>query len=357
MAWTVDGLSYSYRKLVTPTRPGAALTSYPLKVGIVADTDIGARCLASGNDLRFTLTDGTLLYAEKDGFAVAAGAATGVFWVNVPSLASASDTPIYCYYGNAGAGVQTGATSVWSATHEIVYHMGEASGNAADATGNAHTGVGNGSIAYEQAGQVGKAMGFSKDSMTYLQTDYTIPTTDFTVAFWAQASEGGIAARPIGAADYGAGANGVAVIWNLGGVSYIYAALRSGGSSYDIVALAPGLLSGLHLIAITVDSTAGAVLYYDGGPLGTSPTCTAIGTGGLQMRVGVDANQVIPGFGGLIDEFRFAESALSSQWLAYDYLTQSTAAGGLTWGPQQVAASGIRRFNPYVSPGTNPGWM
>ena len=93
---------WSYRKRIDLPLPAANLVDFPVKVPIVADADIGAACLASGFDIRFTADDGvTLLPHELVSFAVAGGEATGEF--RVKSDVAVAGTYIWCYYGNATA--------------------------------------------------------------------------------------------------------------------------------------------------------------------------------------------------------------------------------------------------------------
>ena len=87
--------AWSSRKLFALPIPASDLTDFPVEVPIVADADIGGECLASGFDIRFTAEDGvTLLSYERESFAVAGGAATGVFWVK--SNVSAAGPSVFC---------------------------------------------------------------------------------------------------------------------------------------------------------------------------------------------------------------------------------------------------------------------
>ena len=94
---------WSFRKRIDLPTPDDDLTDFPVEVPIVADADIGAECLGTGYDIRFTAADGTtLLPYERESFAVAGGEATGIFWVK--SDVATTGTYIWLYYGNAAAG-------------------------------------------------------------------------------------------------------------------------------------------------------------------------------------------------------------------------------------------------------------
>ena len=67
--------AWPYRVLFALPIPTADLVDFPVKVPIVADADIGAECLATGYDLRFTAADGTtLLPYERESWAGGGGA-------------------------------------------------------------------------------------------------------------------------------------------------------------------------------------------------------------------------------------------------------------------------------------------
>ena len=79
--WTIDGLTYSRRKAIAISHANvtSALNNFALCLQISGDTDIGAVCRSDGADLRFTTQSGTLLYAEKESFAVSSARPAGCF--------------------------------------------------------------------------------------------------------------------------------------------------------------------------------------------------------------------------------------------------------------------------------------
>jgi len=96
-----------YRKPITLTNGGGALTNYQLRLEVDTLALVNASRLQSdGDDLRFTTGDGqTLLdYWIESGI----NTATTVIWVEVASIPAGSST-IYMYYANAAAaGVSNG---------------------------------------------------------------------------------------------------------------------------------------------------------------------------------------------------------------------------------------------------------
>lgn len=122
---------YTLRKAITidPTYVDAVLADFPLCIRISGDAEIGAAARADGHDLRFTAADGTtLLKYERVSISIAAGEATGVFWVKIPSVDSSTPTVIYLYYGDPAASDGQDAANTWS-EYTAVYHLEETSGS------------------------------------------------------------------------------------------------------------------------------------------------------------------------------------------------------------------------------------
>jgi len=99
--------SWLYRKPITLTNSGSALTNYQLRLEVNTQALVNASRLQSdGDDLRFTTSDGqTLLdYWIESGI----NTPTTVIWVKVASIPAGSST-IYMYYKNDSAtGVSNG---------------------------------------------------------------------------------------------------------------------------------------------------------------------------------------------------------------------------------------------------------
>lgn len=91
-----------YGRIYIKNPKGVAVSNAPVCVRIDADTAIGALCRADGYDVRFADSDGTELAQYRKSFSVSGGAATGEFWVKIPTLPAAGKT-IYCTYGNPDA--------------------------------------------------------------------------------------------------------------------------------------------------------------------------------------------------------------------------------------------------------------
>ena len=133
----IDPENYSYAMTIKPNtgRITSALVNFPLLVRLSTARQSWfdpADCGTNGADLRFALSDGTLLAHEIDTWN-ASGEST--VWVNVPLLAA--DTEIVAYWGvkDASAAPQVTASDAWP-DYFAVYHLGEGGTIAYDSSAN-----------------------------------------------------------------------------------------------------------------------------------------------------------------------------------------------------------------------------
>lgn len=138
-ATTIDPANYECSMTITPAAGSVSTTLYnfPLLVRLSAARQIGfnpADCGTGGADLRFALSDGTLLPHEIDTWSTT-GEST--VWVNVPAFSPA--TQIVAYWGVKDASLAPAVTA--SATWPdfvAVYHLGEGSATARDSSANGY---------------------------------------------------------------------------------------------------------------------------------------------------------------------------------------------------------------------------
>jgi hypothetical protein len=329
---TIDGNYYTRRKAITisHTHVGSTLANFLLCVQITADTDIGAVCQSTGNDLRFTDADGMLLAAEKESFSVSSGAATGVFWVNVPTVSSTADTTVYCYYGNALASAQTSSTGVWDSNFAGVWHLNDAgSSTIQDSTINANNGTNNSVTA--ATGQIGGAGSFGGSSK--IQTAATgLPTGNENVSLsaWIQPSSSSGAEMIFSYGTYPPG----------GEALYAYESVNTircgNGSTEFISAQTVQLNSWTHVV---VTHTGSVTLIYINGVLDSNSGSFGFGTV-LSGNVNIGADYWAGNyFNGLIDEVRVSSVARSADWITFEYWNQKDMAGQLTWNSQESCDS------------------
>ena len=322
--------AWSRRKLFALPIPTADLVDFPVEVPIIADADIGAECLASGYDIRFTAANGTtLLPYERESFAVASGEATGIFWVK--SNVAMAGTYIWCYYGNASAADGADPEAVWDTYYKAVYHMNDATTSTIlDSTSNNADGAktaANGPT--EAAGKIAKGQDFDAVDDHITATPAVSGLTAATLGLWIKqtAQEDNVSPLFIG----NTGADGV---WGI-------RLLSSGGIDADFWAegnaSTPGGLIPLdtwYHVAITFDSTT-KLAYFNGVMRGTA-TSGATAVNAATACIGGNGTWWLNQFSGLIDEVRLSSIARSAAWIAYEYANMNPAGGGLTWGAEET---------------------
>ena len=138
-AATIDPANYACSMTITPAAGSVTttLSNFPLLVRLSAMRQIGfnpADCGTNGADLRFALSDGTLLSHEIDTWSTTG---ESLVWVNVPAFSSA--TQIVAYWGvkDASAAPAVTASATWP-DFVAVYHLGEGSATARDSSANGY---------------------------------------------------------------------------------------------------------------------------------------------------------------------------------------------------------------------------
>ena len=94
VGWSGSYTSWSRRQLVTITNSGSGQTDYQVRLPITYDSDMQA----DFDDLRFANASGTALDYWLE---TKTDNTSAIVWVEVDTVAGASDTSVYVYYGNA----------------------------------------------------------------------------------------------------------------------------------------------------------------------------------------------------------------------------------------------------------------
>jgi len=328
---------WSRRKLFALPVPTANLTDFPVEVPIVADADIGAACLASGYDIRFTAADGsTLLPYERESFAVAGGEATGVFWVK--SDVAMAGTYIWCYYGNPDAADGEDHEAVWDANHKLVAHMNDLTTSTIhDSTLNHNDGTKKGANEpIEAVGKIGKGQDFDgiDDHITVPDsTSLRSPTTTnrLTWGCWlkgltAWSAEYELFVAKAGTAVYFAVLN-----------SKLYVSLSIGGTQRMLNSNFVATIGTWHLVRATWDGEF-IRIYVDGELKNTSVSYAGqaldFTTNGIIFGRWTTTD-VVNRFEGLLDEASISAVDRTAAWIAFEYANMNPADGGLTWGAEE----------------------
>jgi hypothetical protein len=343
---------WSFAKIITLPIPDAALTDFPVCVKIVADTDIGGGCLASGYDIRFTAADSiTLLPYERESFAVASGEATGIFWVKT-NVATAG-TSVWVYYGNLSATDVSDPENVWDTNFKAVYHMNDATTSTIlDSTANDNDGAKKAANEpIEANAKIWKGQDFAGDD-DYIDcgatADCNFSKTDpFSVELWVfpDTSVGGrqFVSR-VNSGDTG----GWSFVYNDGLLAIVL--VDNLGTSY-LIYKAIDLTDGWHLVGETFSgngNTSGLKLYIDGAEVVPDAVIGGAIAGEITVAISLFLGRWAQAgnfyYDGLMDEVRISSLDRSAEWIAYEYANMNPADGGLTWGAEKNVKSAVHSF-------------
>lgn len=334
MSWTVDGLEFTKRKKVSvTTRPASTLTGFPLYIPIVSDYQIGAVCLPTGNDLRFTTDAGTLLYAEKDGtHGVTGGAYSGLWHVGQCVIASSADTDFWCYYGNAGASAQTGSANVWNSDYRARWSLQDPT-NPLDSTSNGNHATNFGTTA--ATGKIAGGANFNGVSQYIRGPAINVGTDGFTLQCWRSVAMAGVLlCDRKGNSPVSAQFNWLPLGTSptcLFVQSTLARSFQSAPSGWGAVACTWAANVARFFVNGVQDPAGGKTL-------ATTPIYDAAAPVLFGVQNLADKNSY---YQGVMDEVRISSIPRSPDWLNFEYRNQADAGNCLTWGAEESAAGGV----------------
>lgn len=328
---------------VKTTYLDAAQTNFIFVYKPTADTNIGGRCLATGYDIRFTMSDGvTPLNYERVSFSIAAGAATGIFWIQ-SDLATSPATDVYIHYGNASATDVSNPASTWSAAYTRVWHLSEAYGTGA---GNYKDALGVGNLTLTDAdgdsaqgtGIVGKCVDLNGDADMLTDADHADhdPGGAMTAECFVK-----IETLKANAPYF---KHGLTYKWTFGlgsssGYKNLVSIVQASGTTliYGTNIISSGVW---YHVVFTFDRTKASnrlVLYLNGAvdqQTGAFDEDIVATVDGILIGKGVSAQ-----YEGLIDEVRYSKDAKSASWIKFVYRNITEADNCLTVGPEELSTS------------------
>jgi len=322
-----------HKKVILPV-PTANLTDFPVCIKVVADTDIGAVCREDGFDIHFKAGNGvTELKFERESFAVAAGAATGIFWVK--TNVSTAGTFIFLCYG-ANTTDSSDAQNTWDSGFKAVYHMNDATTSTIlDSTANNNDGTKKGANEpIEATGKIGMGQDFdgADDAIAALTSTSLDFAGDFTLECWVKTTQAGIPTGGFIARMDGSYLRGYWLKLSSDKARFLARDGTTNGALPSIASINNDVWR--HVVGRKTAST--LEIYIDG--ILNNSISIAIGAITLvePLRLG---RHSLPGEGyydGLVDEVRISSIARSAEWIAYEYANMNPAGGGLTWGAQEI---------------------
>ncbi len=324
--------SWKYRKKITFDNrtsylgvTSEALVNFPVLVKVNGSSIDYSNTQNSGQDIRFTDSDGTTLLSYE--IEKWDEASYSYVWVKVPQIDINSNTDyIYMYYGNTGATDASTPSSVWNTNYKMVLHMKETSGlTVNDSTATALVGNKNSSTNPDPttSGYIGGAQSFNGTS-DYIDIPNGYTNTikggsTYTFDFWLKPNSTALSGSRVlfdaincGSLCFGLQFNGTnGVYWWTGGSYRTY-------TGFNLVA------DTWYHFQLTKSDASNGELYLNGVLQNTF-------TGSLSANPNSDSTFRIGQYqsgsyytGGIFDEIRISNSVRSVAWMKASHLVDTS---------------------------------
>jgi hypothetical protein len=216
-------------------------------------------------------------------------------------------------------------------------------GNVSDSSGSNKGGANNGAT-YTISGKVGGAYSFD-GSTTLINTNLTMPTTNFSISIWYNTSDNGgsYTHRPFGSGDSCCGSHGLDYTVNNGGgrATVIF---RNNGASYDFDCGSSPSINIWENLILAVSSTTGTTCYRNSVSSGSNSNAKSISTGGLTFKMG-SAGDTGGVFSGKMDEVSVWNRSLNSTEVLQLYNNGTGLSLSLSGAQTPVCAAGQTSCN------------
>ncbi len=362
--WYTTG--WQYRKEITfnSANVSANQTDFPVLISLT-DADLAARAQNDGDDILFTDSGGAnKLSHEIERFDGDSGEL--VAWVKVPSLSSSSNTEIYMYYGNTGAGNSENVTGVWDSNYRMVQHLHETSKTGGayndhlDSTSNDNDGEAQNGVSMNGTGKMDGADIFDGGD------DYVDPGTPFQATFrgsfsieaWIKPDDGIPASKNsvVGTTNSDSSDRmNVESPRDTGKIGFFYESNNIQARAMTANAVFSNGAESWHYVVVVADSAASGPgahkIYFDGVNQALDGTDDGDNSAvtytdwtssdnlwvGAYNQYGNGANW----FDGLIDEVRMSDTARSASWIQTSYNNQSDPSSFYSVGSEETTVSAV----------------
>lgn len=303
---------YSYRREFTIDNTkviGASdFTDFTILVNLtnasIKDTANGGKVTSSaGNDIRFETTGGTKLAHEIERYDNVNGQL--IAWVKIPTLATASDTDFYMYYGRSGVAAEQDPTNAWNSDYKAVVHMKGAAGT--DTLGN--LGITESGVDYSTNDYIADEGTF--DGNDHITGSNTIANAaNFTILMFVQSTDN-VPENKYLTRDEGGGTNWGLFVGQFNGHYIVGVQTSTGWQAFET---ATNVNTGAHdMITTTFDGT-DLVISQNKTEIGNdAPTGTIKDTANKNIVIGA-LNSTTQRTKARIDEVRFLLVAVSDDW-------------------------------------------
>lgn len=269
----------------------------------------------SGQDLRFTDSDGTTLLSYEIEKWDEAG--TSYVWVKVPQIDINSSTDyIYMYYGNSGANDAQNADNTWDNNYVSVWHMDETSGTAISDSAGSNTGTKLSSADPQViSGQIDGAQDFSADYISVADSAGLDLTGSMTLSGWVTADTISTWGSILMKSTTGSWDNGYGIYYNSGLCAFV-----TNYNTYKICSSFTTTGTPRYVVATYTGSE--MRLYINGAETGSSSVSVTISTNNANLQIGRGAGGSYD-WDGLIDEVRISNTARSAAHVAASYHSET----------------------------------
>ncbi|MBC7862217.1 MAG: DUF2341 domain-containing protein, partial [Bacteroidia bacterium] len=294
--------------------------------------------IANGWDIKFTAADGvTPIDHQVEKYDSTTGQI--VAWVRVPTVASAANTDIYIYYGNAAIGTDPSVTTTWDANVVSDWHLHadekDYTASAFHLTNNGTTNTATGIAAAGQNFTGGQFLSRGITNNLMINGDLTIEAFVNLSSLQGSVNDNFIIAN----GDLGESST----------ANYLYSLsidptgnLRmfweSGSGTDEIVVstapctITPGTWS---QISVVRDASSKLVYFYqNGNQIGAAVSYTNNANGGSTntLQIGSDQNTSTNDLDGSLDEIRISNAMRSPEWVKTNYNSISSPSTFYTMG-------------------------
>lgn len=300
------------------------LVNFPLLVDITSAEFI-TKAQSDGDDFVFTLNNGTTkLNHEIESYDDSTGHL--IAWVKIPLLNATSNTTIYIYYGNALALNQESVENTWNSNYNMVMHLSETSGAHLDSTSNNNDT--SAITVTTQGSAVGKING--TDDFSGNANVLTIPDSDsldtdddnFVFSFWFNALANNLDYQPM--AFKGTNPRNYS-IWLA--MDEIFITWYSGNWRELYTTNANIQINQWYHVLYKRDGT-NEYIYLNGDILLQQPIVYPMISGNENLYIGADIG--FRDFDGRIDEIRFMNTSISTEFIKTEYNNMNDPASFYT---------------------------
>ena len=185
-AWWDSDWNYYTQFYVDASYVQSNLHNFPLCVNI-SNATILANAQADGDDIRFVSADNTTTYYYECEYYSPSRYA--IFWVNISTISSVTDTYVNVYYGNPAASNAEDRVNTWHSRYRAVYHMNQTAAPVVDSTSNNYNSTStNNNPGYYREGNTWKSIEYSHTSDAHvipkIMTNAEVETSGFTYLCW-----------------------------------------------------------------------------------------------------------------------------------------------------------------------------